>query len=161
MWACLDAKNRRTADVSKMQVLSEKNPSRRGTVMKNDSVEGSESPTDRLLNVTKEKQECRATASPTTSCDSPFKNSSGSFILSRKNIKDEPIREYLRFRCSSGISTDENDIYDKYPSRYRRKDCLRILKIFHQNHARYTTLDVVNGLWVLTPIHIGMGGEKE
>ena len=96
---------------------------------------------------------------PNTSSATMFKKPSG-FALSKKNLKDAPIREFLRCRCASGTSTNEDDVYDRFPSRYRRSDCLRVLRIFHQNHSRFTRLEVVNGLWTLTPLPFS-DGEQE
>ena len=80
----------------------------------------------------------------------PFKNPST--LVSKKGLSDIPLRDYLRCRCASGISTSENDLYDKFPSRYRRKDCLRLLKSFHQIYSANTTLTLHHGIWILAPV---------
>ena len=71
-------------------------------------------------------------------------------LASKKNISDVPIRDYLRGRCAAGISTNEDDVYYAFPSRYRRGDCLRMLKSFHQTYSANTELKVCHGLWVLS-----------
>ena len=71
-------------------------------------------------------------------------------LASKKNISDVPIRDYLRGRCAAGISTNEDDVYYAFPSRYRRGDCLRMLKSFHQTYSASTELKVHHGLWVLS-----------
>ena len=80
----------------------------------------------------------------------PFKNPST--LVSKKGLSDIPLRDYLRCRCASGISTSENDLYDKFPSRYRRKDCLRLLRSFHQIYSCNTTLKLHHGIWILAPV---------
>jgi len=79
-----------------------------------------------------------------------FKNPST--LVSKRGLPDIPLRDYLRCRCASGISTSENDLYDKFPSRYRRKDCLRLLKSFHQIYSANTTLTLHHGIWILAPV---------
>lgn len=80
-----------------------------------------------------------------------FKKPSGD-VHSKKNSKDEVVRDWLRCRCASGINTNENDFFERFPQRrYRRGDCLRMLRYFHQCYRRHTELKVVDNLWTLIP----------
>lgn len=164
----MDSESGTTSCVSKLYYTVEKEPFRRGKGMKNDVGSGMELPEqDRLsdykdvvLNGHKGKSECREATCPTTYSYAPFLKPLGVFVLSKKNIHNEPMRDYIRTQCAAGVPINEDDIYYFFNNnRYRRSDCVRMLRTFHQSYPTHTRFEVIDGLWVLTPLPFQQGGE--
>lgn len=82
-------------------------------------------------------------------------------ISTDSNIKNLPSKDLksviicARGFLAAGQQVDENLLFDKCPSRYRRGNCLKALRVLHRLYPN-TRLVLESGIYVLYP----SGGER-
>jgi len=73
---------------------------------------------------------------------------------SKRDAAIRPGIAYVTGLLAAGQPVSEANLFEACQTRYRKKECLSILKELHRRYPRDTELLLQHGLWVLCPAQV-------
>jgi hypothetical protein len=76
------------------------------------------------------------------------------YLRSKRNADTHEPRDFIISRLAAGLPTNEDDVFNNFPHRYRRSTCMKLLRYVHQTFKKSTRLELSNSLWTIYPVYV-------